>query len=188
MSQYPQIDESINEQSRLTRLAFLHSQVTGLRIVKCHMAHERVVRSPDTLQPKLSQLFPHSFERWGLCTPDVRAERLGCSHTMSRILLDRVIDELESDIIEQFRDELNRVTNEIHLLDHKKGQAEARKAIAEMDTRNQCEGGELSEELLRATAEIKQLEQEHDGYVERVGAFRGRIIQELEKMMMKYNQ
>ncbi len=184
MTDHWQKKESLDKHSRITLLTLLRKEIDALRVVKCRMAHEQVVRSTDTMQPQFSQQFPNSFERVGLCSPEVRAERLGCSHTMSRTKLDRALDELDSAIAEHLRAELSRVTDEIHLLDHRKGHAEANKARIELNMRSQCEEG-VNGELLKASNKINQLEQEHDEYVERVGELKERILQELEKKIMQ---
>lgn len=69
--------------------------------------------------------FPEgSHQRVGLCNPDVRAQRLRCSHTSARIKLERGIGELDPEDnvgTESFSgNELNWLNNEIHLLDHRR--------------------------------------------------------------------
>lgn len=174
----------MTSQSRKSYLIFLRDQITSLCIVKCRMAHERVVGSADSIQPAVNRgLFP-SFKRIGLCNPDERAERLGCSHTMSRSKLDRAISELESKKAECLSYELNWLTNEIHLLDHRKGEAEARLAVAKWDARGGC--GEVKGlELVKESEEVKRLERQHDEYVERVGLLRDRVVIEIDKMIDK---
>src|SRR5450432_2607361 len=81
------------------RLAHLHSlreEIAALRIVKCHMSHERVVRAAGSRLPVISRFPEGSYQRIGLCGPEVRAQRLGCSHTSARIKLEDAINELSS--------------------------------------------------------------------------------------------
>ena len=158
-----------------------------MSIVKCRMAHERVVRLADSSQSVFSPGTSGNFKRAGLCSPEVRAERLGCSHTMSRPRLDRAISELESGIVEPLAYELNSLTNEIHLLDHRKGEAEARQAKAEQEAKRGRE--EIKElELLKESEIVKELERQHDRYVERIGTLRDRVVSELDKMIAELHQ
>jgi hypothetical protein len=172
----------MTQQSRVDYLSFLLNEIAAMSIVKCRMANERIVRLGDSKQPVFSPATSGNFKRVGLCSPEVRAERLGCSHTMSRSKLDGAIDELGSSVAEHLRHELNWLTNEIHLLDHKKGEAETQQARAERETKVQREDTRALE-LLKASALVKELERQHDGYVERIGLLRDKVISELDKEM-----
>lgn len=158
-----------------------------MSIVKCRMTHERIVRLADSKHPVSSQGTQGDFKRVGLCSPEVRAERLGCSHTMSRSKLDRVIGELEFRIAEHLRYELNWLTNEIHLLDHRKGEAETRRARAEQEAKLTSEDPKVSE-LLRASEMVKELEEQHDRYMDRIRVLRDRVISELDKEIGEVDQ
>ncbi|MEK6288025.1 MAG: hypothetical protein AABO57_20080 [Acidobacteriota bacterium] len=100
---------------------------------------------------------------------------------MSRSKLDRAIGELEFGIAEPLSYELNWLTNEIHLLDHRKGEAETRRARAEQEAKSNSEDPRVLE-LLRASEIVKELEEQHDSYVERIGVLRDRVISELDKL------
>lgn len=171
----------MTQQSRKSYLSFLRDEIAAMSIVKCRMTHERIVRLADSKQPVFSPGTPGDFKRVGLCSPEVRAERPGCSHTMSRSKLDRAIGELEFGIAEPLSYELNWLTNEIHLLDHRKGEAETRRARAEQEAKSNSEDPRVLE-LLRASEIVKELEEQHDSYVERIGVLRDRVISELDKL------
>ena len=170
---------------RKSHLSSLCDEIASLRVVKCRMNHERVIGAAVRAQPPGSRVPLHNFKRVGLCSPDERNARLGCSHTMSRTKLDRAISELEPEQAGQLGRELNWLTNEIHLLDHRKGEAELRIATA------RCEaGGGLGDtralELMEE--EVARLERQHDEYVERVGALRDRIMFEIERVLGELEQ
>lgn len=172
---------------RKSYLASLRDDIASLRVIKCRMAHERVVVSNAPARTPVSRGSLYNFERVGLCSPDERAGRLGCSHTMSRTKLERAIGELESEKAEQLGHELNWITNEIHLLDHRKGEAEARLASA----RQEAGGGSVDGralEIMKETEEVRRLERQHDEYVERVGMLRDRVVSEMERLLGELEQ
>jgi hypothetical protein len=116
-------------QNRLDRLSSLREEIVVLCAVKCQMSHERVIREADSMLPVVCSFPEGNYQRIGLCSPEVRAQRLGCSHTTARIKLGSAIDELNGDSDESgpgsfLAHELNWLNNEIHLLDHRKGEAE----------------------------------------------------------------
>jgi hypothetical protein len=151
------------------------------------MDHERVVASNAHAQPPVDRGPLYNFKRVGLCSPDERAARLGCSHTMSRMKLDGAINELEPEKAEPLGHELNRITNEIHLLDHRKGRAEARLATARLE----AQGGNADAqafEILKEAEEVARLERQHDGYVEQVGVLRDRVVFELDRLLRELEQ
>lgn len=172
----------MSKQPRISYLTLLRDEIAALRIVKCRMEHERIVSPTGSLRQEAGQAHSREFQRIGLCSPEVRAERLGCSHTMSRVKLDEALEELLPDRAGPLRDELNWLTNQIHLLDHRKGAAEARKAKAAREIRGRA-GGEEAIELAIASEQVDKMEQEHDRYVERVGQLREVVVAELDKIM-----
>lgn len=177
----------MTQQSRRASLCLLRDELAAMTIVKCRMAHERVIRLAGSTQPVFSSVTSGSFKRVGLCSSEVRAERLGCSHTMSRTRLDRAIGELESGIAEPLAYELNWLTNEIHLLDHRKGEAEARLATAEQEAKRS--GDETRElEPLKESELVRELERKHDKYVERIGVLRDRVVSELNEVISVLHQ
>jgi hypothetical protein len=176
----------------LKRLGHLHSfreEIAALRIVKCRMSHERVIRV-DGSTPRVICRFPeNSYQRIGLCSPEVRAKRLGCSHTSARIKLEDAINELNSSGEKgngpgpRLSSELSWLNNQIHLLDHRKGEAE--KTLARMleDAYRAGGWGRKSKELMDAENAVQELERTHDEYVERIGRLRDRVVTEIDKLM-----
>jgi len=149
-------------------------------VVKCGMSHERVLLTSDSM-PLVCRV-PEGYKRVGLCTSEVRASRLGCSHTTARIKLKAAIEVLEpggSDSRAPLAAELNWMDNQIHLLDHRKGEAEKKLATI-FETNNQVSNCAL---LGKAEEEIRELEQLHDDYVERIGKLRDKVVAELDKLI-----
>lgn len=177
----------MKHQKRFDRLSSLREEIAALRVVKCHMSHERVVRAPDSGLPVVCRFPEGSYQRIGLCSPEVRAERLGCSHTTARIKLERALREFDMDAengtgsVHCLATSLNWLNNEIHLLDHRKGEAE--KVVARIlieiahDRERDCET------LRKAEAEIRELEALHDEYVERLGVLKDRIVTRMDKLI-----
>lgn len=162
-------------------LTSLRDEITALAVVKCGMSHERVLQTPDSM-PVVCRFPEGSYKRVGLCTFEVRANRLGCSHTMARIKLKAAIEALESsecDRREPLANELHWLDNQIHLLDHRKGEAEKNLATV-LETNNQVSD---CAPLRKAAEEIRELEQLHDVYVERIGGLRDKVVAELDKLI-----
>lgn len=120
----------MTNEARKIHLASLRDRIASLRVVKCRMSHARVVGVRGAAGRGGHRGSPPPFSQVGLCSPAERGERLGCSHTMSRVMVDGGISQLGRGKAEQLGQELNLLTNEIHLLDHRKGEAEARLAAA----------------------------------------------------------
>lgn len=73
-----------------------------------------------------------------------------------------------------FASELNWLNNQIHLLDHRKGDAEKALAKIEEDMHragNRARGGKA---LMEARTLVLEMERSHDEYVEQIGALRDR--------------
>ena len=174
-------------ESRLNELFSLREEIAALCIVKCHMSHERVIRSAGTLLPVVSRT-TNSFERVGLCSPEARAQRLGCSHTTARIRLETAIDELDKGNDEHkgivaLGNELNYLDNEIHLLDHRKGEAE--KTLARMleELRGTDDSALEIERLREAEKEVRAMERLHDEFVARISMLRDTVMTEIDKLI-----
>src|SRR6185436_18539961 len=160
-------------QSYKANLIVIRDQIASMRIVKCRMAHERFVGSTVPTIPSDDRSH-NPFKRVGLCGSDERAERLGCSHSMSRVKLDEALSQLKSRRAVSLRSELNWLTNEIHLLDHRKGQAEASLATA---------SGSCTKQKSMALEEVALLEQEHGAYVERLSVLRDKVLLEIDRII-----
>jgi hypothetical protein len=173
----------------LDRLCTLRDEIAGLRAVKCHMFHERVIREADSMLPVVYRFPVGDYQRIGLCSPGVRSQRLGCSHTTARIKLGNAIDELHTEDAAHrgpghfLAHELNWLNNEIHLLDHRKGDAE--KALAKVleETHGDPDRASSGEKLMKAEEHIRELERLHDEYIDRIGALRDRVVTEIDKLI-----
>lgn len=155
-----------------------------MQIVKCRMSHERVVRDEVTGLPVPCRFPAGQYQRVGLCTPDQRARRLGCSHSTARIKLGDAIKALGAAYDQndsagmQFSSELTRLDNAIHLLDHQKGEAE--KCLAARLGKG-IEGGEPGvREAERAIGEMEAL---HDRLVEQVERLRDRVVSAIHRRL-----
>ncbi len=140
---------------KLTHLSSLREEIVALGAVKCHMSHERIIKAADSMLPVRCHFPEDSYQRVGLCSQKTRAQRLGCSHTMARIKLESAIDELEtgekSGPGSFLRSELNWLNNEIHLLDHRKGEAETTLARI-LEEYSAGDGASTAERLREAKA------------------------------------
>jgi hypothetical protein len=181
--------ETVKHQHPPGHLYFLREEIAALCVVKCRMSHERVIRAGEPMLPVICRYTESNYERVGLCGPEVRAKRLGCSHTSARIKLEDAINELNTRDEEGNRlgrllsSELNWLNNQIHLLDHRRGEAE--KTLARMleDAYRAGGWGHKGKNLIEAENRIQELERAHNEYVERIGQLRDRIIIEIDKLI-----
>ncbi|HEY8226382.1 MAG TPA: hypothetical protein VIG25_13970 [Pyrinomonadaceae bacterium] len=166
----------------------LREEIAALCVVKCHMSHERIRRAGESMLPVVCRSPEGGYQRFGLCSREVRAQRLGCSHSTARIKLERAINELNAGgggccgQTPSLGSELNWLNNEIHLLDHRKGEAE--KALARIEEEihragDRAHGREASVEARKVVLEMERL---HDEYVERIGVLRDRVVNELDRL------
>lgn len=181
-------EEKMVLQKRLNPLSSLREEIAILCVVKCRMSHERVIRDQAS-GLSITCRFPEgSYQRVGLCAPDLRATRLGCSHTTARIKLDDAIKLLEMSkvrdkvAVSSLSRELGWLDNSIHLLDHRKGEAEKRLARIRDEVCGAVESEEKWEKVREAEKEIGEMEQIHDEYVERLGQLRDKIVSEIDKL------
>lgn len=162
---------------RLQQLRFLRASIADLSVAMCRMAHERVLRSVESGLPMTNRVPEGSYRRIGLCAPTLRALRLGCSHTMARLRLQDAIGALASDVhdssVGALADELTALDNAIHLLDHRKGQAEKALADALREFHDTNAG---ADRLSALDSDVGHLEQLHDEYVERIARLRDNVL------------
>lgn len=161
----------------LQALRALRDRVASLQVTRCRMLHERVrVEDGRVLRVWRGEPEPTPV-RIGLCGPEERARNLACGHTMARyVLLDaaaalhaagRLTDAEHAPL----RQALESVSDAIHLLDHRKGHAEKKLALAsEADPPSGRE----------AAAEVRRLEEEHDACAERIRELRGVVLAHLD--------
>jgi hypothetical protein len=179
----------MKHQKPLHHLYSLREEIVALQIVKCHMSHERVITADESMLPIVCRIPENSYQRIGLCSPEVRAMRLGCSHTSARIKLEDAINELSSSAGEgnqlgpRLSRELSWLNNQIHLLDHRKGDAEKALARRLEETYGAAGLGCKGKELLDAENGVAELERVHDDYVEQIGRLRDRVLIEVDKLM-----
>jgi hypothetical protein len=179
----------MKQQHPLGHLYSLREEIAALCVVKCRMSHERVIRAGEAMLPVTCRFTESNYERVGLCKPEIRAKRLGCSHTSARIKLEDAINELNTRDEEANRlgpllsSELNWLNNQIHLLDHRKGEAE--KNLARMLEDAYRAGGlrRKDKDMIEAENRIQELERAHDEYIERIGRLRDRIMIEIDKLI-----
>jgi hypothetical protein len=81
-----------------------------------------------------------------------------------------------------FGSELNWLNNQIHLLDHRKGEAE--KALAKIEEEMHRAGNPAlaGEALMEARKLVLEMERSHDEYVEQIGALRDSVVNELDRL------
>lgn len=177
----------MERQQLLQKLRDLRDQIVALQIVKCRMAHEQVVCDPLSGLPVIRSFPEGSYRRVGLCNAELRANRLGCSHTSARIPLDDAINLLGTvagknrESIAMLRSEANGLNNEIHLLDHCKGDAEKRLAEILEEAHRAGKSPETDDKRKQAERAIAGMEAQHDEFVERIGLLRDRIVQEIDQ-------
>jgi hypothetical protein len=171
----------------IDHLLLLREEIAALGVVKCHMSHERIRRMGDAMLP-VACPSQDAYQRVGLCSPEVRMQRLGCSHTTARIRLEDAINELSrgngvsGGPASSFASELNWLNNQIHLLDHRKGEAE--KAVAKIEEEMHRAGNRVrsGEAIMEARKLVLEMERSHDEYVEQIGALRDRVVNELDRL------
>ena len=169
---------------KLNKFIELFGKISKLKSVKCRMAHERVRIDKETGLP-IAQTTPESsYKRIGLCSPEIRAEMVSCGHTMARYLLQDALELLNSEGKDTvfLEAELSDLINRIHIFDHKKGEAEKRlaKLIEKMYFQPETN---LTSDFEVASAEIKNIERQHDEYVERTSRLRNLIIFEMKTVI-----
>jgi hypothetical protein len=169
-------------EKRVDYLCCLREEIAALCVVQCRMAHERIVRAGESMLPVVSGLPEGSYQRFGLCSPEVRSQRLGCSHTTARIKLGDAINELNKGDGESsgqglsFGSELNWLNNQIHLLDHRKGEAEKTLAKTVAEMYHAGDRGRKREKLIAAEKDVREMERLHDEYVELIGVLRHKVV------------
>lgn len=167
-------------ESTASSLESLRDRIAALRVTRCRMSHERVRMENGAVLRVSRGGAEQGVVRIGLCSPEVRARNLACGHTMARYLLLDALNALHaagrlpSDEQDALREALESVTNAIHLLDHAKGEAERRFALAaELDDTERAGAATLA-------AEVKRLEEQHDAYAEQIRALRDAVLAHLD--------
>lgn len=162
----------------------LFEKVKNLKTAKCRLRHERVQIDAESNLPVTRHIPETVFDRIGLCTWEIRNERVSCGHTTAHLVLLDAIEILESEnrIKEDLRADLDSVLNQIYQLDHKKGDAEKDLAMAIEKRETGADNG-FDKTLETAAAAIDEIESQHDECVEGIGKVQARIIDEMQKLI-----
>ena len=81
--------------------------------------------------------------------------------------------------------ELVWLNNALHLLDHRKGEAEKRLARIRDEETGTSECKDEGERVRETENEVGEMEEIHDQYVERLGRLRDRVINEIDKLLVE---
>jgi hypothetical protein len=153
-------------------LIALRRRVEALRALSCDMAHESIPVDPDGA-PVRSTRSPSGFARVGICCEAVRATNLSCSHTMARHMLRDAIVQIPGEGVEAVVAALHELEQAISLLDHRRYDAESRRAgacLAEADE-------------APAQREIDALVAEHRACVTRAGELRDEVLRRIDEAL-----
>jgi hypothetical protein len=150
-------------------LIALRRRVEAVRASPCGMAHESIPAGSDG-NPVRSTRSPSGFARAGLCPEAVRAANLACSHTMARYELRDAIMQVPSEGDEAVVAALHELEQAISLLDHRRYDAESRRASVRLAETDDAPG----------EREIAALVAEHRASVTRVGELRDDVLRRID--------
>ncbi len=136
------------------------------------MAHESIPDGPDG-DPMLSARSPSGFARTGLCPDAERATNLGCNHTMARYVLRDTIMQVPGDGDVTVLAALHDLEQAISLLDHRRYDAESRRANARL-----AKADRAGEER-----DIAALVAEHRTCVRRAGELRDDLLHRIDDVL-----
>jgi hypothetical protein len=155
-------------------LMTLRRRVEALHVSPCDMAHETVPDGPDG-DPVRSTRSPSGFARVGLCPEAGRKNNLTCSHTMARYVLRDAIKQLPGESDEAVLAALHELEQAISLLDHRRYDAESRRASARL----------LEADAAPAEREIAALVAEHRACVRRAGELRDDVLRRIDDALSR---
>jgi hypothetical protein len=150
-------------------LIALRRRVEAVRASPCGMAHESIPADPDG-NPVRSTRSPSGFARAGLCPEAVRAANLACSHTMARYVLRDAIQQVPGEGDEAVVAALHELEQAISLLDHRRYDAESRRASARLAEADGAPG----------EREIAALVAEHRASVTRADELRDDVLRRID--------
>src|SRR5580704_6642834 len=150
-------------------LIALRRRVEALRASPCDMAHESIPAGPNG-DPVPSTRSPSGFARVGLCPEAGRATNLACSHTMARYVLRDAIMQVPREGDEAVVAALHELEQAISLLDHRRYDAESRRASAAL----------VEADGAPAEREIAALVAEHRAAVMRAGELRDDVLRRID--------
>lgn len=163
----------------LLQLIESREKLTRLKAIDCRMAHERVMIDRQTQLPVAGIVPEIEFQRVGLCDSAKRFKNPACSHTMARYPLENALNILEQcGKYSDWRAEFNDLNNRIHLLDHKKGEAEKHSArmIKRIRETEHIKDRFLTEERFLIKKQITEIEQQHSICVEKIEKLKNNIL------------
>jgi hypothetical protein len=150
-------------------LIALRRRVEALHASPCDMAHESIPAGPDG-DPVRNTRSPSGFARVGLCPEAGRATSLACSHTMARYVLRDAIKRVPGKGDEAVLAALHELEQAISLLDHRRYDAESRRASASL----------VKADGAPAEREIAALVAEHRAAVTRAGELRDEVLRRID--------
>lgn len=158
--------------------------VRNLKTIKCRLTHERVQIDKTSKLPVVRHVSEPVYDRIGLCPHETRSERVSCGHTTAHVPMLEAIRMLEAEgnFDRELWSDFDRILNQIYQLDHKKGFAESDLAVLIEKQVNQP-NKYLEIERVDAENAIKEIEDQHDKYVEGIGKVRDRVISEMQKVI-----
>jgi|GEM_PF-1757519 hypothetical protein len=150
----------------ITQLHQWKQQLSAFRTVACQLMHEEVLEISGegiTADESTDQL---QVRRKGFCKKDLRVKALGCAHSRSNDLFGSVADAVYDagvlDIPVRPSVSVNDLVLKIYLMDHEKGRAEKKYAVAQKnhDSNEMAIVRDLLNTIgLRHTEILNQLEQ-----------------------------
>ena len=133
------------------------------------MTHETVPTGPDG-DPVRNIYSPSGFARVGLCLEAGRETNLACSHTMARYVLRDAIMQVPGEGDGAVVAALHELEQAISLLDHRRYDAESRRASAKL----------LEVDGAPAEREIAALVAEHRDCAKRAGELRDNVLRRID--------
>jgi hypothetical protein len=153
-------------------LIALRRRVEALRASSCDMEHESIRVGADGA-PVRSTRSASGFARAGICPEAVRATNLACSHTVARYLLHDAIVQMPGEGVEAVVAALHELEGAISLLDHRRYDAEGRRASAKLA---ETDAGP-------AEREIDALVAEHRACVARASELRNDVLRRIDEAL-----
>jgi hypothetical protein len=150
-------------------LIALRRRIEALSASPCGMAHESIPAGSDG-DPVRSTRSPSGFARIGLCPEAVRAANLACSHTMARYALRDAIMQVPGEGADAVVAALHELEQAISLLDHRRYDAESRRAGARLVQADDTPG----------EREIAALVAEHRACVTRADELRDEVLRRID--------
>ena len=155
-------------------LIALRRRVEALRASPCDMAHESIPAGPDG-DPVRSTRSPSGFARAGICPEAGRTTNLACSHTMARYVLRDAIKQVPREGDEAVVAALHELEQAISLLDHRRYDAESRRASARLVEADGAPG----------EREIAALVAEHRACVKRAGELCDDVLRRIDDALSR---